>query len=159
MDNFKEIIGSEIGRAINEIFSTMILMDVSEVADSESNRIQIPSNISSLIGLGGDLRGLLSLHFPKSVATALTSSFLGMEVTDLDDDVKDATGELANMVAGNLKIVMAENDISAELAIPSTIIGDSYKTSGLGRADKVSAVFQTGKGKFCVDLRYQLNNK
>ena len=158
MDNFKELIGNEIGKAIDEIFSTMILMDVTQES-LEISSFETTSNISSMIGLGGDIRGLLSLHFPQSVATAITSGLLGVEVTDLDEDVKDATGELANMIAGNLKIILAEYGLSAELAIPHTIIGNAYKTSGLGRADKISALFNTDDGHFRVDLHYQLTNR
>ena len=37
-----------------------------------------------------------------------SGTFLGMEVAELDDDVKDAIGEIANMIAGNLKIFFQE---------------------------------------------------
>ena len=39
----------------------------------------------------------------RLVAKDITGTFLGMEVEELDDDVKDAIGEIANMVAGEFK--------------------------------------------------------
>ena len=50
-----------------------------------------------VIGLAGTHKGVLAIHIPNKVAMAITSSFLGMEVDEINEDVKDAVGELANM--------------------------------------------------------------
>lgn len=49
---------------------------------------------------------------PNKVAIAITSSFLGMAVEEINVDVEDAIGELVNMLGGNCllyKIGLVEN--------------------------------------------------
>lgn len=157
MNNFNEGIGAEIGQATQEIFGTMIFMDVEQLLDNQSEDSAASSNISSMIGLGGEIRGLLSIHFPEKVALGITSSFLGMDVESINEDVKDAVGEIANMVAGNLKIFFKDNNIQTELAIPTTVIGKSLRTSGLAGAERKQVFFQTADGVFAIELKYVLS--
>ncbi len=156
MPEFNTNLMAEITKATQEIFSTMIMMNV-EAKDME-NGAEVKSNISTMIGLGGDIRGLLVIHFPKEVAVSITSSFLGMTVEALDEDVKDAVGEIANMMAGNLKIFFADNSIQTELAIPTAVIGKSYRTGGLTGAENIMVLFSCEPGVFLVELKYILNS-
>jgi len=105
------------------------------------------------------MRGMVAVHLPEKVARQITENFLGMEVDGLDDDVKDAMGEVANMVAGGIKIFFTDKGIQAELAIPTTVIGKSFKTSGLSKAEKVIVPFRCDPGIFWVELKYMLNKK
>ncbi len=79
---------------------------------------------------------------------------MGMEVKELDDDVKDAIGEIANMVAGSLKIFFQEHDLSIELAIPTTIVGKSFHTAGMSGATRVAVPFTMNGATFLVELKY-----
>lgn len=147
---------AEIVKATQEIFSTMIMIDVEKKVMEYGAEVE--SNISTMIGLGRDIRGLLVIHFPKEVAVSITSSFLGMTVEEPDEDVKDAVGEIANMMAGNLKIFFADNSIQTELAIPTAVIGKSYRTGGLTGAENVIVPFSCEPGDFLVELKYVLNS-
>lgn len=148
----------EIIAATQEIFSTMIMMEVGGLSNSQDSVFVNTSNISTMLGLGGEIRGLLAIHFPEDVAIGITSNFLGMAVDGLNDDVRDAIGEIVNMVAGNLKVFLTQNRVQTELAIPTTVIGDSYRTSGLAGAHKVEIPFICKPGSFVVELKYVLNS-
>ncbi len=150
-------LGREIAEATKDVFSTMIMMELKSEPPIEGKGGSILSNISSMIGLGGQVRGMLGIHCPEQVAKAITSSFLGMDVEELDEDVKDAIGELANMVAGNLKVFFADQGIDAVLAIPTSVIGKAYRTSGIAGATRILAPFTTSDGTFWVELIYVLN--
>ncbi len=119
-------IGEEIITGTKDVFSTMLMVDLENDAVIENKKCSIQSNLTSMIGLGGGIRGLLAIHCPASAAKSITEAFLGMDVNDLDDDVKDAIGEIANMVAGNLKVSYARIDVNIDLAIPTSIVGDSF---------------------------------
>ena len=151
-------LGPEIVKATQDVFETMIMMTIDAKEPATSSDTQFESNISTMLGLGGDIRGLLEIHFPEKVAVEITSSFLGMAVGELDNDVKDAIGELANMIAGNLKNYFSTKKIQTELAIPTTVVGKSYRTSGLAGAEKVRVFFYSEPGDFVVVLKYVLNS-
>ncbi len=150
-------LGPEIVKATQEVFDTMIMMTVEAKKAAAVSDSVFESNISTMLGLGGEIRGLLAIHFPEKVAVEITSSFLGMTVAELDDDVQDAIGELANMVAGNLKNFFSANKIQTELAIPTIVVGKSYRTSGLAGADKVRVFFDSEPGDFVIELKYVFN--
>ena len=149
---------NEIISATKEVFDTMIMQEVQEEAPFYGQTGDIDSNISAMIGLGGDLRGLLAIHCTAAVAKGITGSFLGMDVEELDEDVKDAIGEVSNIVAGDLKVFFGKHSIEANLAIPTSVIGKDYKTGGMTNATRVVVPFSTADGKFWVELNYILNN-
>jgi chemotaxis protein CheX len=137
-----------------EVFASMIFIDITPEAVNNEPVSAFDPNISSLIGLAGDMKGILGIHCPAEVALAITSSMLGMEVTDLGEDAKDAIGEIANMVAGGLKVALSGDAKKIELAIPTTVIGQSIRTSGLSGASRLMLPFTCDKGRFGLELRY-----
>ena len=147
----------EIIRVAEDIFTTMLMMKIDGSAVDKNTTATIQSNITSILGLGGDVRGTLYVHFPEKTATAITPSFLGMEVDSIDEDVKDAVGEIANMMAGGIKIFLSSHDIQTELAIPSTVIGNSYRTSRAANIERVLVPFSCSAGPFWVELKYVIN--
>jgi chemotaxis protein CheX len=54
-------------------------------------------DISGIIGLTGDLRGSLGLSFSEACIVRIVSNMLGESLTGIDNDVKDAVGEITNM--------------------------------------------------------------
>lgn len=151
-------VGQAIVDGTTELFSTMLMVELDIVEIIEGRGGDIPANITSMIGLGKDIRGMLSVHCPGRVAKDITGTFLGMEIEELDEDVKDAIGEIANMVAGNLKTAFAENNLDIELAIPTTIVGESFRTSGMFGAKRIVVQFRMNGGLFLIELKYILSN-
>jgi len=147
-------VGAEIVKSVKDVFATMLMIDLESEPPVVNEKVAVQSNLTSMIGLGGGIRGMLAIHCPKIVATDITASFLGMEVTDMDEDVKDAIGEIANMVAGNLKVAYASQDINLELAIPTTIVGDSFTISGMVNSQRVVAPLKMNGNPFWIEYMY-----
>ncbi|WP_457573030.1 chemotaxis protein CheX [Desulfolithobacter sp.] len=143
-----------IQEATSDVFASMIFLDIEPGEVLENEDTVLESNISSIIGLAGDLKGLLAVHCPGEVAKEITGSMLGMEVKELDEDVKDAIGEIANMVAGGLKTALAGEGKDIQLAIPTAIVGSSVRTSGLSGAQRIVVPFGTPSGDFSIELKY-----
>lgn len=150
-------IGNEIITGTRDVFSTMLMVDLECEQVIEDTNCDIQSNLTSMIGLGGGLRGLLAIHCPAAVAKNITGAFLGMDIDELNDDVKDAIGEIANMVAGNLKVSYARIDTNIELAIPTSIVGESFHVSGIADARKVVVPFIMAGDTFWIELMYVAN--
>lgn len=140
--------------ATMEVFASMIFIDIAAEPSAGGPIPEIEPNLSSLIGLAGDLKGILAIHCPSAVALGITTAMLGMEVTELGEDAKDAIGEIVNMLAGCLKVSLAAKDKKIELAIPSTVVGKAIRTSGLSGATRVMVPFSSPLGRFGVELRF-----
>lgn len=150
-------LGDEIVTGTRDVFSTMLMVDLAGEEIVENKKCDIRSNLTSMIGLGGGIRGLLAVHCSASAAKAITSAFIGMNVEELDDDVKDAIGEIANMVAGNLKVSFAKIDTGIELAVPTSVMGESFHVGAINDARRITVLFTMGEDIFWVELMYVVN--
>ncbi len=146
-----------ITEATLEVFASMIFIDIIPGEPLKGKNDGIDSNLTSMIGLAGDLQGVLAVHCPETAALGITGAMLGMDVATIDDDVRDAIGEIANMVAGGLKVSLADNDIATELAIPTTVLGKAVRTSGQAGVSRFIVPFATPVGDFGIELQYVLH--
>ncbi|WP_163339236.1 chemotaxis protein CheX [Desulfopila sp. IMCC35008] len=148
-------IRNRIIESAQEIFSTMIMMEVA-VSDKEvSGSMSLVDSISGVIGLAGTHKGVLAIHLPIKVAMGITSSFLGMDVDEVNEDVEDAVGELANMLGGNLKTILSENGRDIDLSLPTTISGKEYEFQSSRNADKERIHLSCDAGDFSIELQLE----
>lgn len=154
MNSFTEISDKLIESTI-EIFTGMVMMDVS-VAGAAMQKIgPLKQSITGMVGLAGTHKGVLAVHFPKHIALDVTSSFLGMDVAEINEDVQDAIGEIANMLGGNLKTILSDRGRDIQLSLPSTISGDEYAFSSQADAEQIILPFQAPSGIFFVEVELE----
>ena len=146
----------KIVKTTEEIFNTMIFMEVSADVPFEQGKHDLGCHISAMIGLTGGFSAMLGIHCPETVGLAITGTMLDMEIEEIDADVKDALGEIANMVAGGLKEKFAAEDIALELAIPTAISGKSYTIASSTRSHRVVIPFSIEAGQFFIEMKYNL---
>ncbi len=118
---------NELIQAVQEVFQTMIFIDVQFLADAGDPIWPPEKQFTAMIGLGGEESGLIYFHCDESFAFRSTNAMLGMDVGDDKASVVDAMGEVANMIGGSFK-----NKVKAfenyRLSLPSVIYGKDYKT-------------------------------
>lgn len=94
----------DLARIVQTVFQTM--MDV-DVQTAESPWVRPPNTISAAVQFVGEWRGAALVECAGEQACHFAARFLGMPApAAVDDDVRDVIGELANMVAGNLKSLL-----------------------------------------------------
>ncbi len=148
-------VGEEVVAGIKDVFSTMLMVDLEHDEVLENQSCAIQSSLTSILGFGGEVSGMLAIHCPAKTAKGIVSAFLGEEKEELDEDVKDAIGEIANMVAGNLKVSYAKNNITVELALPTSIVGESFQVSGaMTGANRLVVPLIMDGDKFWLELIY-----
>ncbi|MDX2495279.1 MAG: chemotaxis protein CheX, partial [Desulfuromusa sp.] len=116
----------DIADATQEIFSNMVMLDVTPGEPFKRADSKLINSISGIIGLTGTTKGMLAIHLPNKAAFAITTAFLGMDVEDIDEDVCDAVGELANMLGGSIKAILDPEGSKVQLSMPSAIHGEEY---------------------------------
>jgi len=134
-----------------EVFSGMLGMEVTPEPPAEPGMTHVHS-ISGIVGFAGRAKGMLAVHTPEITALAITGGFLGLELTEINEEVKDAIGELANMLAGTVKLSLAENSSEIRLSIPSVICGDSYTVNAPAEGRGLIIPFNIAKGRFFVEF-------
>jgi chemotaxis protein CheX len=111
-----------------------------------------------MLGLAGDLRGMLSLHLPWELARQITSSLLGEDVGDRDEDIRDAIAEVVNMVAGGIKTSFSSEGKGLELSVPTTVTGSTYTMRSAWNASHIIIPFRVGEGRFWAELKFLETN-
>ena len=142
--------------SVEEIFSTMVFMEVSTEGPMTEGKESIFSHFSAMIGLSGDMMAMISIHCSAYIAMDIAGAMLDTEFDDIDDDVKDALGEVANMVAGWLKSRLLDDGFDVILSIPTTVTGKSYNITSPKRSNRMVIPFDLVQGQFFVDMKYSL---
>jgi CheY-specific phosphatase CheX len=101
-----------------DVFRIMAGMDVDSSPDPFSN---FDGVIDSLLYYIGGAEGSLVLECSPNVACAFAERVTGLRAASLnEDDVRDAVGELVNMIGGNLKALLpGDTAISTPLVFTS----------------------------------------
>lgn len=141
--------------ATKEIFTSMVMMEVTAGEPGIDSPNPLRSSITGAVGMAGSQKGMLAIHIPNTVAMAITSNFLGMEINEINADVQDAVGELANMLAGSIKLVLSESASDIKLSLPTTIFGEEYTYQSGDDVDLVIIPFTVTEGRFLVELRME----
>jgi chemotaxis protein CheX len=145
----------QIIESVKEIFSTMVMMDVAAGEGISMGKGPLTESISGIIGLAGTHKGVLAIHLPYRVAMAITGSFLGMEVDEINADVEDAVGELANMLGGNVKSILSENGRDINLSMPTTIAGKEYDFQPTKDAESLVIPCRCAAGDFVIEMQLE----
>ena len=137
-------------RAVVNTFQTMFGAEAhrGELTLGDPRRRTHP--ISGIIGLSGRASGTVVINLSREVALRAASVLLLETKTDVDDDVCDAVGELANLVAGQAKTELAEFHLS--VSMPSVVIGEGHEIRFPTCAPPVCVPFTTDFGPLLLEV-------
>jgi chemotaxis protein CheX len=122
----------EIVSSTNEVFATMIPMEISSDGSFYQKEAMISTDVISLVSFTGEHSGIIAVFCSKEIALKITSGMLGIEATELDQDAKDAMGEVTNMIAGTVKNKIYEKFGAMHLSVPIVIAGGDLTISSSG---------------------------
>ncbi len=111
-------------------------------------------DVSAVVGVTGASTGVISLSFEKSCAVAVVKNMLGDDVGDIMNDVKDAVGEITNMVSGQARSGLAEMGLVFQAGTPTVIMGDNHSISHLSKGPIMAIPFETEHGGFTLEFSF-----
>jgi len=82
-------------------------------------------DVSGIIGLSGEVKGVVAISFKESTALKLAKNLTGIEYIFIDNNVTDVIGEIANIITGNVKNIF-EKKYRVKISIPSIFKGNSH---------------------------------
>jgi chemotaxis protein CheX len=134
-------------RTVGSVFITMLGLDVSP---SEIPRRPAGDLLTSYVRLSGDWNGAVLLECTRQQACRFAGMILSTNPPDtVNDDVRDVLGELANVIGGNMKCVMAT---AAHLSMPTVIDGGDDSLQVFGSKARERLTFESAEGNFWVTI-------
>jgi len=102
----------------------------------KKDRFYVSMDITSVIGLIGDIRGNISYSLSQETAKNIVSAMMmGMHIEQMDDMARSAIGELANMITGKAAVLLEKKGVDVDITAPSVIFGkDIYMIISLVEA-------------------------
>jgi len=139
-----------------EVFSTMVGMeDLLHLPSQIEPVTHFEDCLTAMVGMAGTYSGLVSIHTPQTLAMQITSSMLGMDVAEVDEDVHDALGEIANMIAGSFKLHLSRGGADIRISTPSVVTGSDYMVAAGNAQDTITLRFVTDENWFIVAITLQ----
>jgi chemotaxis protein CheX len=76
----------------------------------------------------------------------------GEEINELNDDIKDAVGELTNMISGQARKELEEIGKLFEGSIPSVVSGKNHELLPMTKGPRIAIPFKTDFGSFTIEV-------
>jgi chemotaxis protein CheX len=138
---------SEISQIVGDVFQTMLSVDIEASPQLWTPRA---GDITAAIFFAGTWRGAALLECTERQGRTWTGRLLSIpDPPVINDDVRDAMGELVNMIGGNLKSVLPPG---VGLSMPSVVEGKQYSLQVCGSNMIDRQCFQSDDGFFGITL-------
>ncbi len=139
--------------AVEHVFSVLCGIEAKPGGAVTGQPTSLPVDISGIVGIEGPITGSLAFHCRKDLATLITGKLLELEVTEIDDDVKDLVGEIANMIAGNASSRLSGDGQGFQFSVPTIVTGRRLNVRPMrGDLRWISLPFQASGMSFAIDF-------
>jgi chemotaxis protein CheX len=142
----------DVSRIAADVFRTMLSIEIWQDASAAELPVEM---VTAAVYFVGDWKGAVLIECTINQAFDFTARLFGSSPPEcMNDDARDALGELANMVAGNLKSVLPGG---VGISMPSVVEGKNYSLKICGGNLSTRLRFQSGLGPFSIILVEMLN--
>lgn len=135
-----------------EVFSTMVLRTLERRNPIHGYDTRPASQVVATVALAGYRSGVVSFHSTFDGAREITGALLSMPPDQVNGELTDAMGEVANMVAGSFRTRLAATEPPSVIAVPSVTMGSDFSTRFLCNGARVLCPFTMGDREIVVEL-------
>ena len=121
--------GTPLSLALIKTFQTMLSLKLESVDTFELDSL-VGAHMRCSIGFEGKVNGHVFLRMSAASARAIAAGIMGLtpaELTDADE-IRDAAGELLNIMTGNFKSNLCDAGLDCKLQPPKVGMTDDYST-------------------------------
>lgn len=111
-------------------------------------------DVSGIVGLSGNVTGMVAISFPASLAKTCISTHTGVPPEKLSArELQEGVAELIAMIAEKVKVVLAETEDAFDTSLPAIVTGVGHEIFHRKGVDSVAALFAMSDGQhFTVEL-------
>ena len=149
-----DVIRKTIESTIIETFDAMMSMTLESIDDSDGVDLEDEKSMVGAIHFGGEVVGVMSFRLTEAFARATTAAMLGIQAEEIKsiEEIYDVIGELANIVAGNLKTEFLDVGLTCVISTPSITSGSDFKIDPVDIAPPVKFSFRRQEDVVRVEL-------
>jgi CheY-specific phosphatase CheX len=140
------VVDADLDQIVRVIWGSFLELPLATATDPLAGGVP---TVTSVVNIDGAWRGAVMMQFPSDLAVTVTAAIFQADTEPDQHDVGDALGELANMVAGNVKALLPE---PCGISLPTVAFGPDYQLSVVGTEPVASATFTCEGRPFVVTL-------
>ena len=111
--------------------------------------------VTGVIGLTGEVGGTLSVSFTEASILSVVSNMFGEEMKEMNEEIKDAVGEITNIISGQARKKLEEYGRSLKAAIPTVITGKNHTITHITSYPVYAVEFNTENGEFTIEVCFE----
>ncbi len=112
-------------------------------------------DVSAVIGLTGNVSGTIAVSFTEKSILAIVSRMFGEKVSDLNDEIGDAVGEIANMISGQARQALEKMGRPLQAAIPTVIMGKGHQITHITSQPVIAIPFLMENDGFNIEVCFE----
>ena len=137
---------SDIADIVSTIWSTLIDVPIERGGgDGPSD----DSTVTGIVHIEGAWHGAILVRCPLALASLVTDAMFQGDGDPSTEEVRDAVGELTNMVAGNVKALLPA---PSAISLPTVAFGKQYEISVVGTRTVATVCFTSESHPLVVSV-------
>ena len=138
--------------SVTEVFQSFNIMDFQKY-ELLNGQVSFKGHyLVSMVGFVGEFTGMISLYCSKKIALQITSGMLGVKIEEIDQDVRDAVGEIGNIVVGLFKAKFGTEYNPFQQSVPSVLDGHNITGNNFNLHNNRLLKFEGEMGSVFVQL-------
>ena len=150
----KEALTKALVGSVKDAFKAMFSIDLVD-GDMPHDHV-VDAELICTIGLAGKMEGSVSVALPERSACVIVSKMLCTEMTEISPDVCDGMGEIANVVAGGIKMRTVQLNCPFQVSIPTVVQGKRMHLNVADGLEKIIRHFEGDGFSFDVEFVYKI---
>ncbi len=118
-------------KAAKAVLATEVGATVVRGEVSLENTCYTPSDVTVLLSVVGDVRGVVLFSMSVPMALKLVSTMLGQELQDFDELAQSGIAEMGNVITGVATTHLAEAGYRCSISVPTLVVGRGTMLSTL----------------------------
>ena len=120
--------------------------------ENTNSHLWMTEGIVGIISLVGDLSWSVSLGLPKTTAVNMAKVFAGFDIAYDSEDMDDVTGELINVLAGDIVAQLDAVGTSVDMSLPTVARGNQMEVHVPDRLPRIQLHYTSDDGDFAISL-------
>lgn len=135
-----------------EVFETMVFKTLRPGTPVSGLGPTTSANVVATVAFTGAHSGLVAFHSTLESARTIAGAMLGIPPHEIDGELVDAMGEVANMIAGGFRMKLKAQGTDVAISIPTVVTGSDFHTRYVTPVNRVLCPFQMDDATVFVEL-------
>jgi len=138
--------------AVVNVLSTMASFDVKPGKPYQNKNRTALEDVTGIIKVDGYANGVIDLSLSKGAILKIVNNMLFESYTEINEEIKDAVGELTNMITGQARSSLSEQGFSFQASTPIVITGKDSELDHIPSAPILGIPFESEEGSLAVEF-------